>query len=127
MTEQVHDEQPRARGTGRFGFVSASSAVSAASALIVVAACSSTAAQQARHPAPADVVATVGATSITLAEVDEKALEQTSPGGVKLSQALYDARRAALDDLIAAHLIDDAAKTRGIERTALIEKEITAR
>jgi protein-disulfide isomerase len=95
--------------------------------LIVGGACSSTSAQQARRPAPTEVVATVGSTPITLAEVDDKALEQMSPGGMKLSQALYDARRATLDDLIASHLMDDAAKTQGIERSALIEKEITAK
>jgi protein-disulfide isomerase len=101
-------------------------AASAVSALLVLAACS-TSAQPAHRTAPADVVATVGSASITLAEVDDKALDQPAPGGVKLSQALYDARRAALDDLIAARLMDDAAKAQGVERSALIEKEITAK
>jgi protein-disulfide isomerase len=95
-------------------------------AAIVLAACS-TAAQQARRPVPTDVVATVGSTPITLAEVDDKALEQPAQGGVKLSLALYDARRAALDDLIANRLMDDAAKAQGIDRSALIEKEITSK
>jgi protein-disulfide isomerase len=94
--------------------------------LIVIAACS-TSAQPARRFAPTDVVATVGPASITLAEVDDKALEQPAPGGVKLSQALYEARRATLDDLIAARLMDDAAKAQGIDRSALVEKEITAK
>jgi protein-disulfide isomerase len=118
------DVQRRTPGTRRaWGFA----ACSAISALIVGGACSSTSAQQARRPAPTEVVATVGSTPITLAEVDDKALEQMSPGGVKLSQALYDARRATLDELIASRLIDDAAKTQGLERSALIEKEITAK
>jgi protein-disulfide isomerase len=77
--------------------------------------------------APNEVVATVGTTSITLAEVDDKALDQAAPSGVKLSQALYDARRAVLDDLIASRLIDDAAKAQGMERSALVEKEITSK
>src|SRR5882672_7586558 len=116
--------QRRTRGTRRaWGF----SACCALSALIVGGACSSTSAQQTRRPAPTEVVATVGSTPITLAEVDDKALEQMSPGGMKLSQALYDARRATLDDLIASRLMDDAAKNQGIERSALIEKEITAK
>lgn len=98
-----------------------------AAAIALLTACSSTSAQPARRLAPNEVVATVGSASITLAEVDDKALEQTAPAGVKLSQALYDARRAALDDLIAARLIDDAAKVQGVDRSALIEKEITAK
>jgi protein-disulfide isomerase len=96
-------------------------------ALLVAAACSSTSAQQTRRPAPTEVVATVGSSEITLAEVDDKALEQPAPAGVKLSQALYDAREAALDDIIANRLLDAAAKAQGVDRPALIEKEITAK
>jgi hypothetical protein len=103
--------------------------LSLAALIAVVTACSQTSAQQAKRPAPADTVATVGGTPITLAEVDDKALEQpvSNFGSAKLSQALYEARRAALDELVAAKLIDEAAKAQGIERAALIEKEITAK
>jgi protein-disulfide isomerase len=97
-----------------------------ATAIVLATACS-TAAQQARRPVPTDVVATVGSTPITLAEVDDKALEQPAQAGVKLSLALYDARRAALDDLIANRLMDDAAKAQEITRSTLIEKEITSK
>ena len=45
-------------------------------AAILVTACSPTSAQQARRQSAGDVVATVGAVSITLAQVDDKALEQ---------------------------------------------------
>jgi hypothetical protein len=94
-------------------------------ALVVLTACSSSA-QQARRPAPNEVVATVGSKSITLAEVDDKALEApTSNFGGKLSQALYDARRMALDEMIASLLMDEAARSEGIDRAALVEKEIT--
>jgi protein-disulfide isomerase len=103
------------------------SATAAISALLIGVACSSTAAQQARRPAPTEVVATVGSSEVTLAEVDDKAMEQAAPGGVKLSQALYDARRAALDGIIADRLLDAAAKAQGVDRSALIEKEITAK
>jgi protein-disulfide isomerase len=97
-------------------------------ALVAFAACSSSA-QQARRLNPNDVVATVGSASITLAEIDDKALEQPAGnfGSVKLSQALYEARRLALDDLVATRLLDAAAKAEGIDRSALIEKEITAK
>jgi len=103
--------------------------LSLAALIAVLTACSQTSAQQAKRPAPADTVATVGGTPITLAEVDDKALEQpvSNFGSAKLSQALYEARRAALDELVAAKLIDDAAKAQGIDRAALVEKEITAK
>ena len=103
--------------------------LSLAALIAVLTACSQTSAQQAKRPAPADTVATVGGTPITLAEVDDKALEQpvSNFGSAKLSQALYEARRAALDELVAAKLIDAAAKAQGVERAALIEKEITAK
>jgi hypothetical protein len=103
--------------------------LSLAALIAVLTACSLTAAQQAKRPAPADTVATVGGTPITLAEVDDKALEQPASnfGSAKLSQALYEARRAALDELVADKLIDAAARAQGVERAALIEKEITAK
>jgi protein-disulfide isomerase len=92
-------------------------------------ACSSTSAHQAKAPAPNDVVATVGPASITLAEVDDKAMQQpvSNFGSVKLSQALYEARRAALGDIIANRLLDDAAKAQGVDRPTLVEKEITSK
>src|SRR5438128_11021740 len=81
-----------------------------AAAVVVLAACSSSA-QSPRQPAPSDVVATVGTTPITLAEVDDKALNQPASNfGGTLSQALYDARRAAVDDLVPDRLIDRQAK-----------------
>ena len=100
-----------------------------AALIAVLTACSQTSAQQAKRPAPNEVVATVGATPITLADVDDKALEQpvANFGNVKLSQALYEARRAALDEIVAGKLLDEAAKAQGVDRTTLIEKEITAK
>jgi protein-disulfide isomerase len=96
-------------------------------AIIFLCACSSTEAQQQKQPAAGDVVAKVGATSITLAQVDEKALEQpvANFGSLKLSQALYEARRQAIDELVANALLDVEAKQRGLERAALVEKEIS--
>ena len=95
----------------------------------VLTACSQTSAQQARRQLPTETVATVGGASISLAEVDDKALEQPASafGSAKLSQALYEARRAALDEIVANKLMDAAASAQGIDRAALIEKEITAK
>jgi protein-disulfide isomerase len=97
------------------------------SSVLLGAACSSTSAQPSKTQAPADVVATVGSASITLAEVDERALQQpaTNFGSLKLGQALYEARRIAIEELVANRLMDQEAKARGIERSALVEKEIS--
>jgi protein-disulfide isomerase len=104
-------------------------AVLAGAVVALLSGCSSTSAQPPRPPAPGDVVATVGATSFTLAQVDEKALEQSTStfGGMKLSQALYEARRSAIDDLVDDALIDQDAKARGLARDAAIAQDITAK
>ena len=96
--------------------------------LFLLAACSSSA-QAPRQAAQADtVVATVGSTAITLVEVDERALRRSSAdfGGTRLAQALYVARREALDEIIASRLINDEAKARGIDAAALVEKEVSS-
>src|SRR5262249_32030839 len=96
------------------------------STAFLAAACAPSSAQQSKPLAPNEVVATVGAKSITVAEVDEKALQQPTAnfGNVKLVQALYEARRQAIDDIVADTLMDQEAKNRGIDRSALVEKEI---
>jgi protein-disulfide isomerase len=97
--------------------------------VLFATACLSTSAQPSKQPLPSDVVAAVGSKSITLAEVDEKALQQSTANfpSVKLVQALYDARRAAIDEIVATALIDAEARARGLDRSALIEKEITSK
>ena len=87
----------------------------------------STSAQQSGIQTSAYVVGTVGSSTITLGQVDELAMQQPvgNFGSVKLSQAIYEARRQALDDLVATVLLDDEAKKRGIDRAALLEQEVT--
>jgi protein-disulfide isomerase len=96
---------------------------------VALTACSTSSAQQQKALAPSDVVATVGSSNITAAQVDEKALQQPTSnfGSMKLSQALYEARRIALDELVASTLIDREAKLRSVDRSALIEQEITSK
>jgi len=96
---------------------------------VVLTACSSTSAQQAKRPAQSDVVATVGSAPVTLADVDDKAMQMPTSNfeSMKLSQALYEARRIALEEIVAGRLMDEAAKAQGIDRSALIEKEITSK
>jgi protein-disulfide isomerase len=102
-----------------------------AAALLVVTACS-TSAQPSRltkQPGPSEVVAKVGNDPITLEEVDARALQEpvTSFGSAKLVQALYMARRGTIELIVANRLLDAEAKTRGIDRATLIEREITAK
>lgn len=96
---------------------------------VVLTACSSTSAQQAKRPAQSDVVATVGSVPVTLADVDDKAMQMPASNfeSMKLAQALYEARRIALDEIVAGRLMDEAAKAQGIDRAALVEKEITSK
>src|SRR5262249_19818518 len=103
-------------------------ALLAASVLVVVA-CSSSAQQPNRVQGPTDVVATVGNTSITLAEVDQKAMQQQASefGQMKLGLALYEARRATIDEIVRERLIADEAKTRAPRTDALIDSEISSK
>jgi protein-disulfide isomerase len=98
--------------------------------LVLLSACSSSSAQQpAKNPAPTDVVAAVGSTSITLAQVDDRAMRQPAGnfGGVRLSQAIYDARRGAIEEIANEILLDQEAKARGIDRAALEQQDITSK
>ena len=99
--------------------------------LVVLAACSSTAEPQTRPatPAPADVVATVGSTPITLTQLDETALKENTStfGAMRLLHALYEARRAVLDDMISRMLVEQEAKARATTVEALVASEISAK
>jgi protein-disulfide isomerase len=106
----------------------------AVAAAFVLAACSSSAQQtktisETKSPSPNDVVATVGGASIRLEEVDERALEQTANtfGTLKLSQALYEARRAAIDDIVGDRLLEQEAKARGVDKAKLTDDEINTK
>src|SRR5437773_11480927 len=101
----------------------------AGAVVILLTGCARSSAQQPRTPAPADVVATVGSTSITLAQVDEKALQQSTGnfGGMRLSQALFEARRIAIEELIEDALLAQDSKARKLEPAKVIEQDITAK
>ena len=100
----------------------------AVASLIAFAACS-TAAQPIRQQTADDVVATVAGSRITLGEVDARALTVPAAnfGNLPLAQALYEARRAVLDEMIGNRLIDADAKARGVNRDAVVQQEITAK
>ncbi len=98
---------------------------------LLLGACSGSAqqAQQIRPQLSSDVVATVGSTSITLAQVDGRALQMPASGfgNLKLSQALYEARRSALDEMVGDALLDQEAKARGIDRGTITQQEIVSK
>jgi protein-disulfide isomerase len=103
----------------------------AAAGFLVLTACSTNAQQskQNRQPTQSDVVAKVGDAAITLEEVDARALQEpvTSFGSAKLIQALYMARRATIEAIVANRLLDEEAKVRGIDRPTLVEREIASK
>jgi len=96
---------------------------------LFLVACSSSAQQPAKVQGPADVVATVGNVSVTLAEVDAKALQQPANqfGNTKLMLAIYEARRNAIDDITGEKLIEMEATTRGTTTAQVIDKEISTK
>ena len=101
-------------------------------ALVCLSACSGSAQSakpQAKQPAPTDVVAKYGTDTITLAEVDERALTQSASnfGSMRLTDALYEARRATIDDIINIKLIEREAAAQKVEVRALLDREITAK
>jgi protein-disulfide isomerase len=105
------------------------SAAAGAAVVMLLTGCSQPAAQQARTQAPDEVVATVGAVSITLAQVDERALQQPTGnfGAMKLSQALFEARRIAIAELVDDALLDQDAAARKLDKAQLIQQEITSK
>jgi protein-disulfide isomerase len=100
-----------------------------AAAPLILAGCSTSAQQAAQQQGPADVVATVGGVSITLADVDQKAMQQPAAdfGQMKLVLALYEARRNAIDEIVGEKLIAQEAKTRGTTSAAVVDAEISSK
>jgi protein-disulfide isomerase len=99
-----------------------------AALLVLLVACSSSAQPQ-RQQLPTDVVATIGDLKVTLAEVDDRALKQSADAfaGMTLSQALYEARRGALEEIVGSSLIDREAKALGLEPFMLTKGEIASK
>jgi len=95
----------------------------------VLLSCSSSAQQPSKTQGAGDVVATVGNVSITLADVDVKAMQTPANefGTTKLVLAIYEARRNAIDELASEKLIEMEAKTRGVTAAALTDSEITSK
>lgn len=69
------------------------------------------------------VVAQVGDRKITLAEVDAKGMATR----METYQQLYEARRAAADEIVTDLLIEAEAKSRGLSKDQLVAQEIEAK
>jgi len=96
-----------------------------AGALSLSASCDKAPASQAasvtsERASDSSVVVRVGEREITLAEVDERALK----ANMAVFQQLYDARRQAIEELLAEVLIEQEAKKRGITSKQLEAQEI---
>jgi protein-disulfide isomerase len=66
---------------------------------------------------------------VTYEELDRRALAQDSAQfrGLRLQDAIYEARKAALDALIAEHLLELEAKRAGESPQALLDREVRSR
>lgn len=94
--------------------------------LVLTAACSGVAQTNQNATGGAgesDVVARIGDHEITLAEVDRKGIA----ANMTAYQQLYDARHAALEELINEKLIESEAASRGVTEDELVEAEITSK
>lgn len=69
------------------------------------------------------VAASIGEREITLAEVDEKALQ----ANMSVYQELYNARRQALEEIVADALIEQEASRRGVTTDDLLSQEVTSK
>lgn len=99
----------------------------------VLAACGRQAASSTSAPADPGssinpIVARVADRAITMDEVDRRALSLDAGAfsGAPLRLALYDARRRAIDEIVAEELFAREANTRGITPDALVQQEVVS-
>ncbi len=98
-------------------------------ALIAVTACSTAAQPAGDSLAPEAVVLTIGGEQFTLQEIDDVAMQQQagSFGGLTLEQALYESRRATIDQLIMRTLLTAEAEAQGTDVQTLSDLQITSK
>lgn len=72
------------------------------------------------------VVARIGSRAVTYDELDRAALRQDAARfrGLRLRDAIYEARRAALDTIVADHLIEAEAAREGVPAATLLDRGI---
>jgi protein-disulfide isomerase len=96
-------------------------------AVLVLLSCSTGAQQATTTARDTDVAARVGDRAITVKELDDRWRETDPAQLAQATQALYDGRRAALDDLIASMLIEQAAKAKGVAPQQYVDAEVARR
>jgi hypothetical protein len=96
-----------------------------AGAFLLTISCDRAPASQASTSVKSDseVVARVGDREISLEQVDAKALQMT----MRSPSELYEARRQAIEELLADALLEQEAKTRGVSKEELVAQEIDAK
>ncbi len=104
----------RHQGVRWFGFVAA---------LFCASAQADTKDKPAESKSAEKTAAYVGGVAITLQELDEQILKSD----MKLAQQFYDARRAALDDIIIERALAKDAEAKGVPIKAFIEQSIAAK
>jgi len=90
------------------------------SVLVCAAAWAEPPAKSEEPKAKAGVAAFIGGEAITLQELDAKALKTN----MKLAQSLYDARKAALDQVIIERILAPEAATKGITVDQLLSNRL---
>ncbi len=102
--------------------------VAVVAALSLVGGCAEASTQSVRGT-DTQVVAEVGSHKISLDEVDKRALavEASSFGNMRLVQALYEARRQAIESLVADWLFEGEAKKQGLKVEELLQREVAAK
>lgn len=88
----------------------------------LLVACTSARAQQGNEPA-----ARVGDRVITTRELEARWAADNPAQHAQALQAVYDGRRAALDDIVADMLIEQAAKAKGVSTDAYEQAEVAKR
>jgi hypothetical protein len=93
-------------------------------AVLVVLGCANGTAETTTNTAEAkgeqQVAATIGDRTITLAELDAKAMTSKA----EVFQALYEARKAVLDQMLAEELVGERARANGIDQDQFIQREV---
>jgi protein-disulfide isomerase len=96
-------------------------------ALLALLACSTEAQQANRSAGDQDVAARVGDRAITVKDLDDRWRQDNPAELAQANQAIYDGRRAALDNLIATMLIEEAAKKGGVTPEQYMQAELGKR
>jgi protein-disulfide isomerase len=94
-------------------------------ALAALCACSSLATQ--RSVEGPEIAARIGNRAITVKELEERWRASAPAEHHQTMQAIYDGRRAALEEMASALLIETAAQERGLKVEAFLETEIGRR